>query len=667
MTRHNSGEMPLPPGWEEAKDVDGKTYFIDHESKTTTWIDPRDRFLKPMSFADCIGDELPVGWEEAEDPILGRYFIDHNTNLNQFEDPREIWRKEQEEMIREYLNRGKEDLSARQDILGVKERRLHLAQEEVDRLTHKLDKWDRYKQHGTSSWSVATSTSTSSVDKYDPDQLKEDILRAKQRVNMLKQELHHVSEELSLQQQGINTLENIDQQVHSSSTHYGEENQPIAEQLSDLKQQLETSERERQDLLHNLLRLKDGLIMPDLPESRLGSMTSLASSSGTASQSGSMVDLSSYGEGRQAKRLMRRDHLSALQRISEIEGAIEKINYFIESTKHGPDHQRYALLKEKEKLILELQRFELYVRTEEERVQLEVEREKLLHDLESAREFSSKVIQDRRHLEQERHRLKQMLQEKTKLTNMLETKLKSLSTSTLSMSSSSSHGSMSTGSRCSLSASSRGSLSSLNYSASNPDVLHMANSNEYFPSSYHPTLNQCPPIYETTKFESTNPDMRLESNFSAANALIANLQSKNSISSRDSMSLSSMSPPISPLHADRDRSSFITSYQSSQLRSDYGQYGDGNSNDRMQPCYQMDALGKNNGTMPMGNSDFPPGYMSYRGLITNGITEKRGLRGQFYATASDESVAADSGVFEAANLHRSIGRMSSGNSGGSLW
>lgn len=57
-------------------------------------------------------------------------------------------------------------------------------------------------------------------------------------------------------------------------------------------------------------------------------------------------------------------------------------------------------------------------------MQLEVEREKLLVDLESAREFSSKVEQDRRQLEVEKRRLKQMLLEKTKLTNMLETKLK---------------------------------------------------------------------------------------------------------------------------------------------------------------------------------------------------------------------------------------------------
>ena len=81
-----------------------------------------------------------------------------------------------------------------------------------------------------------------------------------------------------------------------------------------------------------------------------------------------MIDLSSYGEGRQARKLIRKDHLTALQRIGEIEGAIEQINHYIGSMKYGPDHQRYALLKEKEKLLMELQRFELYVRTEEERV-----------------------------------------------------------------------------------------------------------------------------------------------------------------------------------------------------------------------------------------------------------------------------------------------------------
>ena len=86
------------------------------------------------------------------------------------------------------------------------------------------------------------------------------------------------------------------------------------------------------------------------------------------SQSGSIPDLSSYGEGRQARKLIRKDHVLALQRIAEIEGAIEQLNHFIDSNKYGPEQHRYMLLKEKEKLLVELQKFELYVRTEEERV-----------------------------------------------------------------------------------------------------------------------------------------------------------------------------------------------------------------------------------------------------------------------------------------------------------
>lgn len=35
--------LPLPYNWEKRQDYDGKTYFIDHTKKITTWIDPRDR------------------------------------------------------------------------------------------------------------------------------------------------------------------------------------------------------------------------------------------------------------------------------------------------------------------------------------------------------------------------------------------------------------------------------------------------------------------------------------------------------------------------------------------------------------------------------------------------------------------------------------------------
>lgn len=37
------GEFPLPEGWDIAKDFDGKIYYIDHNTKKTTWLDPRDQ------------------------------------------------------------------------------------------------------------------------------------------------------------------------------------------------------------------------------------------------------------------------------------------------------------------------------------------------------------------------------------------------------------------------------------------------------------------------------------------------------------------------------------------------------------------------------------------------------------------------------------------------
>jgi hypothetical protein len=33
--------LPLPPGWEQGTDAHGQIYFLDHNSGTTTWTDPR--------------------------------------------------------------------------------------------------------------------------------------------------------------------------------------------------------------------------------------------------------------------------------------------------------------------------------------------------------------------------------------------------------------------------------------------------------------------------------------------------------------------------------------------------------------------------------------------------------------------------------------------------
>ncbi|XP_037013307.2 protein WWC3 isoform X9 [Artibeus jamaicensis] len=134
LRARESSELPLPAGWEEARDYDGRVFYIDHNTRQTSWIDPRDRITKPLTFADCVGDELPLGWETVYDKQIGIYYMDHINKLTQIEDPREQWRREQERMLKEYLVVAQEALNAKKEIYQVKQQRFELAQEEYQQL-----------------------------------------------------------------------------------------------------------------------------------------------------------------------------------------------------------------------------------------------------------------------------------------------------------------------------------------------------------------------------------------------------------------------------------------------------------------------------------------------------------------------------------------------------
>ncbi|XP_053773193.1 protein WWC3 isoform X2 [Desmodus rotundus] len=137
LRARESAELPLPAGWEEARDYDGRVFYIDHNTRQTSWIDPRDRITKPLTFADCVGDELPLGWETVYDKQIGIYYMDHINKLTQIEDPREQWRREQERMLKEYLIVAQEALNAKKEIYQIKQQRFELAQEEYQQL-HKM-------------------------------------------------------------------------------------------------------------------------------------------------------------------------------------------------------------------------------------------------------------------------------------------------------------------------------------------------------------------------------------------------------------------------------------------------------------------------------------------------------------------------------------------------
>jgi hypothetical protein len=74
----------LPTQWEQAYDsVSIRYFYVDHNSKTTTWINSLDKYNKPKSASECRDSELPFGWEFIVNPSLGEYYANHLECWNQ--------------------------------------------------------------------------------------------------------------------------------------------------------------------------------------------------------------------------------------------------------------------------------------------------------------------------------------------------------------------------------------------------------------------------------------------------------------------------------------------------------------------------------------------------------------------------------------------------------
>ncbi|XP_045539695.1 membrane-associated guanylate kinase, WW and PDZ domain-containing protein 2 [Papilio machaon] len=78
---------PLPPMWEKAFTPSGERYFIDHNTGTSHWLDPRLARVRKHSLGECGEDELPYGWERVTDERYGSYYVDHINRRTQYENP----------------------------------------------------------------------------------------------------------------------------------------------------------------------------------------------------------------------------------------------------------------------------------------------------------------------------------------------------------------------------------------------------------------------------------------------------------------------------------------------------------------------------------------------------------------------------------------------------
>uniref|UniRef100_A0A8C8LLL6 HECT-type E3 ubiquitin transferase n=1 Tax=Oncorhynchus tshawytscha TaxID=74940 RepID=A0A8C8LLL6_ONCTS len=104
----------LPPGWEEKQDSKSRPYYVNHNSRITTWTRPLIQVgssppagrrplcsCGPSNLQKCFGGSpqhspgsqrecgfMPAGWEVRNAPNGKPFFIDHNTKTTSWEDPR---------------------------------------------------------------------------------------------------------------------------------------------------------------------------------------------------------------------------------------------------------------------------------------------------------------------------------------------------------------------------------------------------------------------------------------------------------------------------------------------------------------------------------------------------------------------------------------------------
>ncbi|NXT07758.1 WWC2 protein, partial [Prunella fulvescens] len=490
----------------------------------------------------------------------------------QIEDPRKQWRQEQERMLKDYLTIAQDALSTQKELYQIQAwscaHFFPLALTADLQIAHQGE-----SQICLSCFGGAFLSSLFLVE------FSNSCFDLTHKVKKLKRELSQMKQELLYKEQGFETLQQIDQKMSGGQSGYELcEAKAILKELKSIRKAISSGEREKQDLMKSLAKLREKFNVdqttetsePDLSSSSVNSQLCFPRQT---LDTGSQTDISGEIGARSRSNLAEKVRLSlqyeeAKRSMANLKIELSKLDSEAWPGALDVEKEKLMLINEKEELLKELQFITPRKRTQDELEQLEAERKRLEEELVSVKSTPSQALAERLKLEERRKELVQKLEETTKLTTYLHSQLRSLSASTLSVSSGSSLGSLAS-SRGSLNTSSRGSLNSLSstdlyYNQGDPitdldyqyklDFILQEKAG-YIPSGPITTIHE-------NEVVSSHGRLGYSDSPSAADhpKLTEPPKSVTSLSSRSS--LSSLSPPGSPLVLE---AAFSVSAQNSPL------------------------------------------------------------------------------------------------------
>lgn len=290
------------------------------------------------------------------------------------------------------------------------------------------------------------------MSRHDPDLLRAEVASSWERVRLLRQELKHITHDITHTQRGMNTLYSVGEKINARQNGCYDiaEVQAIREEMLKVHKSLVSGEKVREELMRSLVEIKNELSRQQINDENAELMN--AASPFDRVCVASQTDLCGAGDMNSGARFaeMAKTKLQYSEWRKHIKKLQQQLVDHVERIDPGQlesDKDRILLIQEKEKLLTDLNSISMESRPHEEVHVIQQTRRKLEEDLKEAYEATNQCIAKRLRFHEEKQLLVGELQEALKSTKKLEERLKSFSSeSTFSISSGSSLGSLSTAS-----------------------------------------------------------------------------------------------------------------------------------------------------------------------------------------------------------------------------
>ncbi|RKO85778.1 hypothetical protein BDK51DRAFT_47614 [Blyttiomyces helicus] len=257
---------PLPEGWEKANfgDTLNRSYFVDHKSKTTSWIDPRTFHLRKHDIREVVNGELPYGWEESWDASFGVYYMDHLNKMHYEAGP---WEESTRDQVMQRAGRIEEETEKLEaQIKEEKEKKRQLEEAEAKVLELEAEKM-RLEQEIGLIHDRNESGEIGDGDAQAEAELEEELAIVTGKLELERLEAEQVAQEharlkadIADFQARLEELKALNERLNHENMHLMEAAQATNQELGEVRNMIEVEAAQRAALEAYIVQLKQEVL-----------------------------------------------------------------------------------------------------------------------------------------------------------------------------------------------------------------------------------------------------------------------------------------------------------------------------------------------------------------------------------------------------------------------